>query len=377
MAKVLILSASTGHGHNQAAKCLKSELEASGYTVSIVEPVKEESKFMEKLVDDGYQLLASRLPKMYGKLYKITYHKYVNKGVVTFLNLTLSTTIFQLIQEHTPDLLIVTHPLFVNVVSLLKADGKIDLPFIAIVTDYMAHLFYVNKYVDAYIVGSRYTKDTLTEKGVSADKIYAYGIPIRKEFRQPRREHKDNTFTILLMGGGMGVPYMRKCLEKLLINKHNFRLLVVCGNNQKLKTSLENKLAGLTTGGKEIKIYGFTPNIADLMDESDVIVTKPGGLTVTEAINKNIPIIIPFFIPGQEEENTEILVRAGLAVRVSDTKELNQLIDRFVENPNLLLNMRQRAKELSRELSPDSIIQLTDRLIFNHKLSREKNVQLV
>lgn len=377
MAKVLILSASTGHGHNQAAKCLKSELEASGYTVSIVEPVKEESKFMEKLVDDGYQLLASRLPKMYGKLYKITYHKYVNKGVVTFLNLTLSTTIFQLIQEHTPDLLIVTHPLFVNVVSLLKADGKIDLPFIAIVTDYMAHLFYVNKYVDAYIVGSRYTKDTLTEKGVSADKIYAYGIPIRKEFRQPRKEHKDNTFTILLMGGGMGVPYMRKCLEKLLINKHNFRLLVVCGNNQKLKTSLENKLAGLTTGGKEIKIYGFTPNIADLMDESDVIVTKPGGLTVTEAINKNIPIIIPFFIPGQEEENTEILVKAGLAVRASDTKELNQLIDRFVENPNLLLNMRQRAKELSRELSPDSIIQLTDRLIFNHKLSREKNVQLV
>jgi processive 1,2-diacylglycerol beta-glucosyltransferase len=377
MAKVLILSASTGHGHNQAAKCLKSELEASGYTVSIVEPVKEESKFMEKLVDDGYQLLASRLPKMYGKLYKITYHKYVNKGVVTFLNLTLSTTIFQLIQEHTPDLLIVTHPLFVNVVSLLKADGKIDLPFIAIVTDYMAHLFYVNKYVDAYIVGSRYTKDTLTEKGVSADKIYAYGIPIRKEFRQPRREHKDNTFTILLMGGGMGVPYMRKCLEKLLINKHNFRLLVVCGNNQKLKTSLENKLAGLTTGGKEIKIYGFTPNIADLMDESDVIVTKPGGLTVTEAINKNIPIIIPFFIPGQEEENTEILVKAGLAVRASDTKELNQLIDRFVENPNLLLDMRQRAEELSRELSPDSIIQLTDRLIFNHKLSREKNVQLV
>lgn len=377
MAKVLILSASTGHGHNQAAKCLKSELEASGYTVSIVEPVKEESKFMEKLVDDGYQLLASRLPKMYGKLYKITYHKYVNKGVVTFLNLTLSTTIFQLIQEHTPDLLIVTHPLFVNVVSLLKADGKIDLPFIAIVTDYMAHLFYVNKYVDAYIVGSRYTKDTLTEKGVSADKIYAYGIPIRKEFRQPRKEHKDNTFTILLMGGGMGVPYMRKCLEKLLINKHNFRLLVVCGNNQKLKTSLENKLAGLTTGGKEIKIYGFTPNIADLMDESDVIVTKPGGLTVTEAINKNIPIIIPFFIPGQEEENTEILVKAGLAVRASDTKELNQLIDRFVENPNLLLDMRQRAEELSRELSPDSIIQLTDRLIFNHKLSREKNVQLV
>ncbi|HHV63581.1 MAG TPA: glycosyltransferase [Peptococcaceae bacterium] len=377
MAKVLILSASTGQGHNQVAKCLKEDLEASGYSVSIAEPVKEESKLMEKLVDDGYQLLASRLPKMYGKLYKITYHKYVNKGVVTFLNLTLSTTIYQLIQEHKPDLLIVTHPLFVNVVSLLKADRKINLPFIAIVTDYMAHLFYVNKYVDAYIVGSRYTKDTLTEKGVAESKIYVYGIPIRKEFRQPRREHKNDTFTILLMGGGMGVPYMRKCLDKLLTNKHNLRILVVCGNNQRLKTSLENKLADSILNGKEVKIYGFTRNIPDLMDESDVIVTKPGGLTVTEAINKNIPIIIPFFIPGQEEENTEILVKAGLAVRAHNTTELNLLIDRFVENPKLLSDMRQKAAELARELSPDSILELTERLIYNYKISREKSMSSV
>jgi len=365
MPKVLILSASTGHGHNQAANSLKNELESAGYTVNIAEPLKEEGRVMDLLIDDGYNMLASKLPKMYGTIYKITGHRFINKGVVTFFNLTLSSTVFQLVEQHKPDLLISTHPLLVNVVSFLKAGGKINSPFIAIVTDYMAHRFYVNQFVDAYIVGSRYTKDTLTEKGVPDHKIFTYGIPIRKEFRQPRKKSKDSIFTLLLMGGSMGIPYIKKCLEKLVQNNHPFRIFVVCGNNQKLKSELEEKYAGAVQG-KTIKILGFTRNIHELMDESDVIVTKPGGLTVSEAINKNIPIIIPFFIPGQEEENTEILVKAGVAVSVSNITELNDVVSRFCENPALLEEMRLKAQEISRELSPDSIVQLADRLVFNY-----------
>lgn len=370
MAKVLILSASTGHGHNQAAKSLKNELESAGYVVGIAEPLKEEGRVMELLVDDGYNMLASKLPKMYGTIYKITGHRFVNKGVVTFFNLTLSRTVFQLVEQHKPDLLISTHPLLVNVVSFLKASGKISLPFIAIVTDYMAHRFYVNQFVDAYIVGSSYTKDTLIEKGVPDHKIFTYGIPIRKEFRQPRKRKRDNIFTVLVMGGSMGIPYIKKCLEKLVKNSHLSRIFVVCGNNHKLKNELDEKYAGMVQG-KEIKILGFTPNIHELMDESDIIVTKPGGLTVTEAINKNIPIIIPFFIPGQEEENTEILVKAGVAVSVSNITELNDVVSHFYEDPALLEIMRLKAQEISRELSPDSIVQLADRLVFNYSQSEK------
>ncbi len=366
MSNVLILTASTGNGHNQAACCLKNELELSGYTVHIAEPLKEEGKMMELLIDDGYNILATKLPKMYGKIYKITGHKFVNKGVVTFFNLTLSSTVYELIKQYKPDLLICTHPLLVNVVSFLKASGRISLPFIAIVTDYMAHRFYVNQYVDAYIVGSSFTKDTLIEKGVSESKIYTYGIPIRKEFRQPRKVSKDKPFTILVMGGSMGISYIKKCLEKLVTNPYPFRVLVVCGNNHKLRNELEAKYSG-TIIGKEVKIFGFTRNVPELMDESDVIVTKPGGLTVTEAINKNIPIIIPFFIPGQEEENTEILVKAGVAVSVTNTVELNNIISRFYEQPYLLEEMSAKAVEIAKDLSPDSIVQLADRLLFHHQ----------
>lgn len=369
MSKILILSASTGHGHNEAAKSLKNELEATGYDVGIVEPLKEDGRVMDMLIDDGYNILARKLPKMYGKLYKITSHKFVNKGVITFFNMTLSSTIYQLIQQQKPDLLIITHPLLVNVVSFLRASRRIDLPFIAVVTDYMAHQFYVNKYVDAYIVGSNYTKDTLTEKGVIENKIFTYGIPIRKEFRKPRNVSRDKMFTILLMGGGMGISYIKKCLRTILDNEHSFSIFVVCGNNHKLKRELEEKYADEINGNK-VQIYGFTSHIAELMDQSDVIVTKPGGLTVTEAINKNIPIIIPFFIPGQEEENTEILLKAGVAISVRHPSELNEVLSRFCEKPYLLEEMRIKAQELSKGLSPDCVVQLANKLILNHNYSK-------
>jgi len=370
MPKVLIISASTGYGHNQAANCLKNELESSGYNACIVEPIKEEGRIIDLLVDNGFIILATKLPKMYGKLYKITEHKLVNKGVATFINKILRNTIIHILEEHKPDLLISTHPLLVNVVSFLKASGRVDLPFIAVVTDYKAHQSYVNKYVDAYIVGSKYTKEALAAKGILENKIFTYGIPIRKEFREPRKERKNNVSTILIMGGGMGISSIKKCLEQLIKNDCNFKLVVVCGNNIKLQKELEEKYQG-TVNGKEINIYGFATNIPELMDQSDLIITKPGGLTVSEAINKNIPILIPFFIPGQEEQNSEILVRAGVAARISDFSELNQVVNKLFDNPALLEGMRLKALEISQELSPDCIVQLADNLIYHHKCLRD------
>jgi len=373
MPTVLILSAATGNGHNQAANSLKNDLEASGYTVHITNPLREEGKIMDTLIEDGYELLAARMPKFYGKMYKIADYKLINKGVGNFLKITLRKTILKLIRQYQPDLLISTHPFYVSVVSYLKANGETDLPLITIVTDYMAHRFYVSKYVDAYIVGSNYTKDTLIEKGAVADNIYNYGIPIRKEFSQPRKTPKDSIFTLLIMGGSMGLSYMKKCLKNLLHNTHEFRVLVVCGNNDKLKNELEAKFAG-KQNGKEIIVYGICPNIPELMDQSDVIITKPGGLTATEAINKNIPMLIPFYIPGQEEENAEILVNAGVAIRITKISELNKVVDRFFQEPSLLENMRRNAQKLAAERTPGNIVQLADKLISAKK--QQKSLQL-
>lgn len=370
MPKVLILSASTGHGHNQAANCLKYYLESSDYQVKIVEPFKEEGRIIETLIDDGYYILASHLPQMYGKIYKMTDQKLINKGVAAFFIKTLSNTVNQLVQEYLPDLIISTHPLHINVISYLKAKGEFNKPFIAIVTDYMAHRFYINHSVDAYIVASSYTKQTLINRGIPANKIFTYGIPVRVEFLKPRVDRKDQIFTLLIMGGSMGISYIKECLGELVNNENKLKIIVVCGSNHKLKKKLEAKYSG-EFKNKEVIILGFTPDIPNLMDQSDVLVTKPGGLTVTEAISKNIPMIIPFFIPGQEEENTEFLLETGVAVRVNNASELNKTINRFYHNRSLLESMRQKARELSKEISPESIVPLANSLIFNYYGQKE------
>jgi len=110
------------------------------------------------------------------------------------------------------------------------------------------------------------------------------------------------------------------------------------------------------------------------MDQSDVIITKPGGLTATEAINKNIPMLIPFYIPGQEEENAEILVNAGVAIRITKISELNKVVDRFFQEPSLLENMRRNAQKLAAERTPGNIVQLADKLISAKK--QQKSLQL-
>ena len=364
MAKILILSASTGNGHNQAASSLKNDLEASGYEVRIAEPLREDGRVMETLIEDGYNLLATKLPKVYGQIYKISGQKHINKGIVTFFNRTLGNTVYHLIQNYEPDLIISTHALLVNVVSYLKSKRKIVLPFIAVVTDYMAHLFYVSSYVDAYIVASIFTKDTLVQKGIPSSRIFAYGIPIRREFHEPPKVRGDHAFTLLMMGGSMGVPYIKECLQMLIKDTRiKLKVIVVCGNNSELHKELQQQYSG-SYRGKEVTIYGYTTNISELMDQSDVLVTKPGGLTITEAISKNIPMIIPFFIPGQEEENSEVLVQAGVAIKVENAKELADMVNTLQANPSLLARMSQKAQEISKKLSPDSIVCLADHLIY-------------
>jgi len=363
MPSVLVLSASTGQGHNQAASSLKAELETYGYKVIIAEPVKEAGQLMDLLVEKGTGILETKLPKIYGKLYKMTENTMINKSVASLIKVALSNTVMHLIDEHKPDLLVTTHPLLVNVVSSLKTKGKTDLPFIAVVTDYIAHPFYVNRFVDAYIVGSKYTRETLISKEISEDKIFTSGIPVSKEFRQRIPVNRESVFSILLMGGSMGMPSIKKCLKQLLLNRHHLKIVVVCGYNDKLKNELERKYSTVADN-KDLVIYGYTNEIPMLMDKSDLLITKPGGLTVTEAINKNIPMVIPFLLPGQEEENADILVRAGVAAMVSDISELNRVIDDLYENPAQLENMRQKAREISRELTPDCIIQIADRLLY-------------
>ena len=190
------------------------------------------------------------------------------------------------------------------------------------------------------------------------------------------------------MGGSMGVNNITHVLTELLKNNHKLRIAVVCGNNLELKQSLESRYdqdnyhrgtnyegsrfseltfkKSLNNDTKKIHLFGFTNSIPSLMELSDIIISKPGGLTIAEALIKKLPMIFPFTIPGQETENAEFLEERGCAIYEPDITKLNGIIDNIIDNPIILHNMKDHIENLSKSYSVTEIVDLTKNLISSY-----------
>lgn len=365
MKKVLILSASTGQGHNQAANSLKVAFENQGFITSKQDFLQGSSKLLLSLVVGSYEVSAMKFPLAYGLFYKMTNNPLINP-LSTIPFYFIRKRMFKLIQSEKPDLIVTTHPLSICLVDGLKRMG-VTAPIVSIVTDFKAHYTYISKKIDLYITGSQFTKDVLIRKGIKENIIYPLGIPIKDTFFTENTDiielhDSDDYFNILLMSGSMGLEDISFVLEELLQNERKLRITVVCGNNKELKKNLDKHLNEKYIN-KKLHIVGFSTDIASFMEYSDVLISKPGGLTVTESIAKDLPLIIPFAIPGQETENTEFLVSSGLALRVSHIKDINPLINKLIENPDELNDLKTKIRALRNTYSIEKTIKVCSDLI--------------
>lgn len=364
MKKILIFSTSTGEGHNQAANSISSTLEKNGYEVIRNDFLVSNSKILTKFFVGGYEISASVFQKTYGFFYKLTDTFLTNKilSVICFL---LRKKILKYINTIQPDIILLTHPFAVNILGSLKRKG-LEIPVISIVTDFKAHSTYIDKDIDAYITASEFTKKDLSKRGISSDKIFPFGIPVKDEFLESnpliRTTKNDEYFNILLMSGSMGLKNISYVLKELLNNSHKLRITVICGNNTKLKENLLKEYKHVIKD-KKLHILGFSRDVDSLMEYSDLIISKPGGLTITEAINKNLPILIPFAIPGQETQNVEFLTSHGYALYTDNLLELNLIVDDLINNPNKLYSIRNRLNILASTYSKINIVKLADKLI--------------
>lgn len=364
MKTVLILTASTGAGHNQAAQNLKTEFEKQDIHVEVVDMFKATSKSMNVILEDGYKLLATKLPKAYGVIYRSSDKRYFNRLFSSNFFIATELRVKRVIRKTQPSLVISTHPFGAPVMGNLKSKGKTSVPFIQIVTDFKAHYTYVHPNVDAYITASEYTKQSLVIRGIAAHRIFTYGIPTKAVFQKtnPRLFSEDKPFELLVMGGSMGLKPMELSVMALLKSPDKLKLTVVCGQNENLLNTLKSKCRDAIDSG-HLKLLGYVDNIHELMEEADVIVTKPGGLTTTEAINKCIPMIIPFAIPGQEQENTSFLVEHQMAIEVNNIDELNAHIRTLIDNPENYQQMVNNMVALSKSYSLEHIITMAMQMI--------------
>ncbi len=371
MKKVLILTASTGDGHNLAAQSLVETFTGNNFNAVKFDFIKESGQLLNAFVVDGYRLLAFNMPKFYGKVYKVSDNHSFNSMIPSIVINKIEDGILGAINDNKPDIIVSTHAFAVSIVSKLKKENIIDVPFVSIVTDFKAHYAYIDDMVDAYITGSEYTCHSMINRNVPRSKVFPFGIPIRKDFlinRECENKFSDEYFNVLLMGGGMGLKFITPVLKRLIENEHKLKIVVICGNNKDLKESLDKKFSK-EFNNKYIRVLGYTRNIPEFMDEADVIITKPGGLTVSEAIAKRLPMLLPYAIPGQEQENMDFLVNIGGAIDVSKMDNINDILDDLIEHPETLNRMRSNLSNIFQHYSVESIVELSDRLIDASKSS--------
>lgn len=367
MKKVLILTASTGEGHNQAAKTIENEYSKKGYECHRVDMFKSTHRSMDVLMADGYRILASNLPRMYGTLYRQSDTANFNKLIARRVLKITEIRLHKIIHRLNPDLIIATHPFAVPVMGNMKAKGRCTQPYIQVVTDFKAHYAYVDSHVDAYITASEFTKNGLIKRGIPEKKIFAYGIPVKQDFINRADvpvgvSETIDRFELLIMGGSMGLKPIKNVVRAVAENPRDIHMTVVCGNNKVLKKSLTNRFEDYIGSGK-MDVLGFTTNIPELMEKSHVIITKPGGLTSSEAINMSTPMLIPFSIPGQEQENTDFLVNSGMALEATGAEDINRKINQLMDQPHLCHEMSRNMTELSSNYSVQKIVDLGEQMM--------------
>lgn len=371
--KILALTVSAGNGHNKAAESIRDYFSHNyeNCSVEIFDTLKYINPALDKIIMGSYLKSVKNTPYLYGKLYEYADNEDTVSSLSGFVNDILSIKIKGLIERTNPDLVYCTHPFPIEMLSILKKKHKIYIPTVAILTDYDPHAFWFYNHIDAYVVPHEDLIPAVREKGVPRDSIYPLGIPISDDFLKPIDKPAimnkfgllEDKITLLIMGGGLGIGNITKIYKEICFSTLDLQVIICCGNNEKLKNQLNN-LKSRTL--KNSIILGYTEDVHELMSISDILVTKPGGLTITEALIKNLPIIITSTIPGQEEKNADYLINSGIATKTKDASELTFLIHQLINSKLRLSHMREMAKEKSKPDSTKNICDLMINIIENN-----------
>lgn len=372
---ILILSASTGGGHMRASKAIESYMikQDKDINVKIVDSLLYISPILNKTITSGYVYLATKTPKLYGKLYDLSNKDRKFSNFVTRINNIFANKLLPLIDDFKPDVIITTHPFPTEMVSRLKLKNEINIPLICIMTDYAPHKAWLSEKVDAYIVANDDMVAKMVAQGVSEEHIYPYGIPVDEVFFEEEEKQlvleelnlDKNLPTILMMAGSFGVANVFDIYANIIDIDLDFQIILVTGKNKKLYNQFEEVVGN---SPKNTKLIYFTNEINKFMQASDIIITKPGGLTVTEALACNIPMAIFDAIPGQEEENAEFLIKHNMAVRISDGNSCREAIVRLLEDNGKLENMKEACKSFDKNDSSKNIFLLLNELIENKRI---------
>lgn len=371
MKKILIFYASYGGGHLTAAKSIENYLKQnySNTSIELIDCMKYINKPIEKITTAAYREMAKKLPWAWGKIYSDS-QKGPLAHITTRSNKIMAIKLLRLLREKQPDLIISTHPFGSQMCSYLKRKEKIHAKIATIMTDFAPHDQWLigKEYTDYYFVAHNKMKDYLKLQNIEDNKIFATGIPISSRFLEDFDTNailksfglEPNKQTILFFAGGefgLGKNQTINIFECIVNNFKNIQMVAIAGKNEKMKKQFEY-IVNLCGRENSIKVLPFTDKVPELMHISDLVITKPGGLTVTESLASNLPILVINPIPGQEEENAEFLEENRIAIWLKKKDDVEQVLNNLLNNKEKLLEMKENTKKLANKYAARDICKI-------------------
>ena len=370
MKKILIFYASYGGGHLSAAKSIKQYIDEyyDDVETEMIDCVKYINKALDKVTTAAYREMAKKAPWAWEKVYYKSQDGFLGK-VSTTSNKIMAVKMAKLFREFKPDIVISTHPFGSQMTSYLKQKGKTNCKLATIMTDFKYHDQWLigNRFVDFYFVSNSKMKEELINNNIEEKKVFVTGIPISNRFLQSYNKDEicslfdidANKKTILFFGGGeygLGKDRTVSILDSLA-DFSNIQVIAIAGKNEKMKQEFE-KIVINKHKESSIKVLPFTDKVPELMAISDLVITKPGGLTVSESLASHLPLVVINPIPGQEEENAEFLENAACAVWLKKNDDPKKILSNILSDDKILSNMKEQSIKLAKQTSTEDICKI-------------------
>lgn len=372
--KVLILYAKAGNGHFKAAEAVKEKIEKEYKDIDIVfeDGLEYSSRIANKVVTKGYANLIKLVPSVWGAIYSKadTQERTALNEVSKLIHKGLTIRLKKLLRETKPDVIFSTHPFVSKTCAYLKKKNKTDAKLVSLITDYEVHNMWIedHKYIDKILMATEEMYDDCIGYGIEQDKLCVTGIPTSVEFEKKydrnetlkKYDLEDKTTFLFFAGGGQGLGQSKEIFEELLEVDGDFQIVAVSGKNEKQRAKFEEMIENTN---KKVVVLGYTNDVPALMNMCDFVISKPGGLTSTECLVMNKPMLIITPIPGQEEQNAIYFTNNGTAVRAYEGEPLLHQINTLIKNKVRVEQMKEMCKLIAKPNAANDIACLINKLI--------------
>ncbi|AHF08176.1 MGDG synthase family glycosyltransferase [Desulfitobacterium metallireducens] len=378
--KAIIITTPLGNGHNSVAQALSTYLTKQHVENIVLDLYENIQPMLKDIISKGYYLSmkSMTLVKDFASdIYDLNEKRDMTSeySLNRVQNIMLASKLNKVIDEYNPDLIICTQVYAAQVVDVLKEKGKVSATAVGIITDFTVQSYWEDvEHFEYIVVGSELLSFQLKKRNIQPERVLPFGIPIADKFALQRSKTQacsllnlsDHTKNVLIMGGGMGFGNIDKYIEEIDKSVLDLQMIVVCGSNK----SLYKKLQGKSTR-KKMVVLGYINYVDILMDASDCILSKPGGITTSETLAKGLPMIMIDQLPGVEDRNVEFLLNNGAALFVTKTFSIDEALHVLLESSQRQRTIKATIKTLAK---PDSTQHLCDFLI--DKISYQQHAKL-